>query len=147
VSILFSPFNLNGLELKNRFVFSACEDNLATDRGEVTDKIISKMRRLAKGDVGLIRAGQAALMMRPVMGRMPIFAVGGWRHVQAMEDAVIRGQTDLISLCRPFIREPNLVRKIREGKADQAACINCNRCFIALAYDLPVRCYCKGLPV
>jgi 2,4-dienoyl-CoA reductase-like NADH-dependent reductase (Old Yellow Enzyme family) len=61
MSILFSPFNLNGLELKNRFVFSACEDNLATDRGWVTDRIINKNQRLAKGEVGLIISSHAAV--------------------------------------------------------------------------------------
>ncbi len=89
---------------------------------------------------------KAASMMRPAVGRVPLFAVGGWRHVRAMEDAVHQGQTDLIPLCRPLIREPNLVKKIREGKTDQAACISCNRCFIALAFDFPVSCYCQGLP-
>jgi 2,4-dienoyl-CoA reductase-like NADH-dependent reductase (Old Yellow Enzyme family) len=72
--------------------------------------------------------------------------VGGWRHVTAMEEAVQTGGTDLISLCRPFIREPFLVRRIREEKVDSASCVSCNRCGIALARNLPVRCYCRGLP-
>src|SRR4030042_4701661 len=54
MSTLFSPFNLNGLQIKNCFVFSACEDNLATDQGFVTDEMINKNRQLAKGKVGLI---------------------------------------------------------------------------------------------
>jgi 2,4-dienoyl-CoA reductase-like NADH-dependent reductase (Old Yellow Enzyme family) len=90
---------------------------------------------------------QAAMAMRPVTGRVPLFAVGGWRNVQMMEDAVAHGYTDLISLCRPLIREPNLVKKIKTGKTVQASCTNCNRCLIALAYGLPGRCYRKGLPV
>lgn len=88
----------------------------------------------------------AAMMMRPVVGSTPLFAVGGWRHVQAMENAIAQGKTDLISLCRPLIREPALVKKFKEGKATVSSCINCNRCFIALAYGLPGRCYYKELP-
>lgn len=84
--------------------------------------------------------------MRPVTGAMPLFAVGGWREVSAMEAAVAEGATDFISLCRPLIREPALVRKIREGKTRAASCTSCNRCLMALASDLPGRCYEKGLP-
>ena len=86
------------------------------------------------------------MMMRPVAGATSLFAVGGWRHVKAMENALTQGQTDLISMCRPFIREPSLVKKIREGKAIASSCINCNKCLMALAYGLPGRCYYKGLP-
>ena len=42
MSILFTPFILRKIELKNRFVFSACEDNLATEDGLVTEAIIHK---------------------------------------------------------------------------------------------------------
>jgi len=88
-----------------------------------------------------------AVMIRPVMDGIPLFAVGGWRSVPAMEAALEQKDVDLISLCRPFIREPALVRKIRERKTAAVSCIHCNRCLIALANQLPVRCYYKGLPV
>ena len=54
---------------------------------------------------------EAAKRMKPMMGRIPLFSVGGWRHVRAMEEALHKGDSDLISLCRPFIREPSLVEK------------------------------------
>ena len=88
----------------------------------------------------------AAKMMRSMMGGTPLFAVGGWRNVRAMEEAVHRGDIDLIPLCRPLIREPSLVRNIREGKVDAASCISCNRCLIAVGRNIPVRCYYRGLP-
>jgi 2,4-dienoyl-CoA reductase-like NADH-dependent reductase (Old Yellow Enzyme family) len=54
MSILFTPFRFNNLEIKNRFIFSAYEDNLPTDEGLVTDEIIKKDRRISAGEVGLI---------------------------------------------------------------------------------------------
>jgi len=87
----------------------------------------------------------SAIRMRPVMGHTSLFAVGGWRHVAAMEAAVHKGETDLIAMCRPFLREPSLVRKIHNGKT-ASSCIDCNRCLIALAQGFPGRCYRKGLP-
>jgi 2,4-dienoyl-CoA reductase-like NADH-dependent reductase (Old Yellow Enzyme family) len=59
-----------------------------------------------------------------------------------MEQIVQEGHADLISMSRPFIREPHLVKQFREGKADAAACQSCNKCAAALANNLPVRCYC-----
>jgi len=61
MSILFTPFVLKNTELKNRFVSSACEDNLATEDGLVTDAIIRKNQRLAKGEVGLIISGHLSV--------------------------------------------------------------------------------------
>lgn len=38
-----------------------------------------------------------------------------------------------VSLFRPFIREPNLVRKFRDGYEEVASCVSCNKCFAAVA--------------
>lgn len=89
---------------------------------------------------------EATAQIRPVVGDTPLFAVGGWRELGQMEAGVATGDTDFISMCRPFIREPNLVKRFREGKAEKASCKNCNRCLAALPNDLPVRCYSGGFP-
>ena len=89
---------------------------------------------------------EAAKMIRPVMGSIPLFAVGGFRQVSNMEKAVLNGYTDCISICRPLIREPYLVKHIREGKINSASCTNCNKCLAALVNNLPVKCYQKGFP-
>ncbi len=39
------------------------------------------------------------------------------------------GRVDLVSLSRPFIREPFLVRKFRLGELARSACVSCNKCF------------------
>ena len=52
----------------------------------------------------------------------------------------------MISMSRPFIREPSLVRRFSEGKATEASCISCNQCFAAMFNTRPIRCYQKGLP-
>ncbi len=89
---------------------------------------------------------EAAKMIRPFIGSTPLFAVGGWRHVSAMEDVVTNGYTDFISMCRPFIREPSLVKKIKDRKAESASCASCNRCLAAVANNMPVKCYFNGFP-
>jgi 2,4-dienoyl-CoA reductase-like NADH-dependent reductase (Old Yellow Enzyme family) len=44
MSILFTPFNLGLQGIKNRFVFSAGEDNLADEEGYVTEATLRKVR-------------------------------------------------------------------------------------------------------
>jgi len=61
--------------------------------------------------------------------KIPVFGLGGFRTFLAMERAVKEGRVDLISLSRPFIREPGLVRKFRLGEAAKSECISCNKCF------------------
>lgn len=89
---------------------------------------------------------EASKLIRPVFGDIPLFAVGGWRTLPQMEAAVSKGDTDFISMCRPFIREPNLVKRFREGSAVEASCKNCNMCLAAVPNNLPVRCYYGGFP-
>lgn len=87
---------------------------------------------------------EAAKMIKPAAMRTPIILVGGFRSVVRMEEIVQKGYADFISMSRPFLRDPFLVRKIREGKIEVVSCISCNRCLAAAAGNMPVRCYVKG---
>jgi 2,4-dienoyl-CoA reductase-like NADH-dependent reductase (Old Yellow Enzyme family) len=89
---------------------------------------------------------ETAKMIKSVVGKVPIFLVGGLRHTSYMEEIVRNKYADFISMSRPFVREPNIVRKIKEGKTDVASCLSCNQCYAAIANNLPIRCYNKGLP-
>lgn len=94
---------------------------------------------------GPYNLGAAKFIRSNVDQDISVFAVGGWRKLSEMEQAVQNGDTDFISMCRPFIREPFLVKQLQEGKKESIACISCNRCFAALFADMPVRCYVKGI--
>jgi 2,4-dienoyl-CoA reductase-like NADH-dependent reductase (Old Yellow Enzyme family) len=88
----------------------------------------------------------AAEMIKPVIGGAPLLVVGGFRKAAHMVETLEKGRADCISMCRPFIREPFLARKIEEGKAEGASCTSCNKCLAAVAINMPVRCYAKGIP-
>lgn len=131
-----------------------------TVRGEIPSKELVKvlpgwMRLLAKLQFRKLRPRcsfveaynlAAAEMIKPELGNIPLILVGGVRRLSHMEDLVERKYADLVSMSRPFVREPFLVQRFKEGKAEQAACISCNKCFAAIANGLPVRCYVDGLP-
>ena len=48
------PKNIRKLEIKNRFVRSATYEGLATEEGEITDRLINFYKTLSEGGVGLI---------------------------------------------------------------------------------------------
>ncbi|MBI9082283.1 MAG: NADH:flavin oxidoreductase [Desulfobacterales bacterium] len=89
---------------------------------------------------------EAAKTIRPATGTATLILVGGMRSLSKMEEIVSAGHADMISMSRPFIREPLLVKKFREGKKTEADCISCNMCSAAMFNEIPVRCYRKGLP-
>lgn len=57
-----------------------------------------------------------------------VILVGGLRTTEVMEAAIADGDADFVSLARPFIREPDLVRKIEAGRRGLVQCVSCNIC-------------------
>jgi 2,4-dienoyl-CoA reductase-like NADH-dependent reductase (Old Yellow Enzyme family) len=60
---------------------------------------------------------------------VPVSGLGGIRTLAVAERAVRDGLVDLISLSRPLIRDPFLVKHFREGLASKSECSSCNKCF------------------
>ncbi len=60
---------------------------------------------------------------------IPIILVGGVRSRTMMESLINDGYADMVSMSRPFIREPDLVMKLKSGESEQVSCVSCNRCF------------------
>ncbi len=88
----------------------------------------------------------AAEVVKPALHGVPLILVGGMRRASHMEEVLKSGLADLISLSRPFIREPDLVKRLAEGK-ERVSCVSCNKCFAAMIADKPIRCYCTGKDV
>lgn len=79
----------------------------------------------------------AAMIKRALS--IPVIVVGGIHKLADMESIIADGKADFISLCRPLICEPNLVRKLHEGKQNKAKCIMCNYCGLVIEKE-PTRC-------
>ncbi len=131
------------------------EKGLSTIKGDFPMDLLLEGRgwferiglRLAAGRLREVAAFQegfflpcAAEVKRHV--KVPVLAVGGMRSLARMEEAVEKGWADFISLCRPLIRQPNLVRLFEEGKANASSCTSCNRCSLQiLLHRRPMKCY------
>ena len=95
MSVVFTPHKIGGLEIKNRFVHSATYESMAAETGRVTDDLIKRYRKLARGDIGLITPGHLYIHPR---GRAHRFQTG---------------------IHRFYIDEPTLCQGTRPGKAIQ----------------------------
>jgi 2,4-dienoyl-CoA reductase-like NADH-dependent reductase (Old Yellow Enzyme family) len=70
---------------------------------------------------------------------IPVAAVGGIRSLETVDNLLSRG-VSLISLCRPLIREPDLVKQWQAGREEPATCTSCNRCFIPALKGKGIKC-------
>lgn len=59
---------------------------------------------------------------------IPLAVVGGMRSLAVMESALESDIVDCIALCRPLIRQPELVKMWMEGNTDSADCVSCFAC-------------------
>jgi 2,4-dienoyl-CoA reductase-like NADH-dependent reductase (Old Yellow Enzyme family) len=82
----------------------------------------------------------AAEKVRTVMGDKPLIVVGGLRSLEFMDTMVRERRADFVSLCRPFVREPLVVNRWRNGDIEKAGCTNCNKCFARVGLDKPLLC-------
>ncbi len=60
---------------------------------------------------------------------VPIILVGGIRSFNLAEKIVKRGFADYVSMSRPFIREPHLIKRWAAGDTRKAECLSDNLCF------------------
>ena len=62
------------------------------------------------------------------MVHVPLILVGGIRSYSVAKQLLEEGVADYLSMCRPFIREPDLINRWKKGDLRKATCISCNNC-------------------
>jgi 2,4-dienoyl-CoA reductase-like NADH-dependent reductase (Old Yellow Enzyme family) len=71
---------------------------------------------------------------------IPVMLVGGIRSLSLSEDIIGSGDADMISMARPFIREPGLIARWQRGDTAPAKCISCAKCLAAGLRGGPLEC-------
>jgi len=72
---------------------------------------------------------------------VPVIVVGGIRSAPIAEGILKERRADYISMARPFIREPDLIKRWKGGETSNSRCISCNRCFETGMQGLGISCY------
>jgi len=131
------------------------EKGLVIMKGDIPTDLLLKNRniverimlRMVEGSMKKAASFEEAYFLPHAAGvkrnvKVPVLAVGGMRTRKKMEEALKSGHADFISLCRPFIRQPNLVKLLERDGGDPISCTSCNRCSIEiLMHHQPMRCY------
>jgi 2,4-dienoyl-CoA reductase-like NADH-dependent reductase (Old Yellow Enzyme family) len=86
-------------------------------------------RRLAVGSKSPEAYFRSLARRAKAATHLPVILVGGLRSREVMDDVLTQGDADLISICRPLIREPDLPNRLRSGDASTSACISGGRCW------------------
>lgn len=77
-------------------------------------------------------AADAATLLK---GQTTVGVVGGFRTIQDIAEILSSTDLSFVSMCRPFLRQPNLPALWKSGNTDAATCISCSRCFGADEVD------------
>ncbi len=96
----------------------------------------SQVSRKEEGESTPFRE-RAAAVKRAVT--VPVMLVGGIRSLERAQEIVDSGDADLISMARPFIREPDLINR-RQRDRERALCISCNQCRGIVGGGEPLQC-------
>lgn len=71
---------------------------------------------------------------------IPLILVGGIRSFETAEQLVDSSVADCISMCRPLIREPDLVNRWKAGDRRKADCISDDQCGFAASKEKGLHC-------
>ncbi len=71
---------------------------------------------------------------------IPVIVVGGIRKLTDIENIIEKRDIDFVSMCRPFIIEPDVVNKFQDHKAMESRCIDCGYCLLGVASN-KLKCY------
>jgi len=84
---------------------------------------------------------ESARRIKQGVKNIPISTVGGIRSFGEIKQIIDDGDADLVSLCRPFICEPDIIRKFKNDENYVSRCINCNLCTVYCDSYKLLRCY------
>ncbi len=115
---------------------------LLKSRGTVIRMLIKAVAATMRGRVGFEEAyfaPYAEQIKRTT--EIPVMLVGGLRSPLMMDRLLMENRVDLVSMARPFLREPNLVRRFQDGDLRPSSCLSCNRCLVSVADGDGVHCF------
>ena len=71
---------------------------------------------------------------------IPVTLVGGVRTLEQAEDVILSGDAGFVGICRPLIREPDLLIRWKQGVSSGTTCVSCNRCLALSRTETGVFC-------
>jgi 2,4-dienoyl-CoA reductase-like NADH-dependent reductase (Old Yellow Enzyme family) len=132
IKLAMKDFVEGGLDVSTSISIARRLSELGIDAIETSGGFSSGMENIRRD----VLPGKGEAYFRAEASRLkknvdvPVILVGGLRSLSTMESIIEGGDADFVSLSRPFIREPDLVLKLKSG-ADRASCVSCSKCSIS----------------
>ncbi len=128
-----------GLSLEQGITAAKIMIDRGVDLIEVSGGVGNAVTVIKTGDVDRpVFRERAATLKKAV--KAPVAVVNGIRSLQMADEIIASGDADMVSFSRPFIREPQLVSRWRNGDTTPAACISCSKCFPIVGRGEPLEC-------
>jgi tRNA-dihydrouridine synthase len=121
----------NGLTLEDSVQVASMLEKAGVDAIELSGGLLNNpniMRSNIDSDDSKAYFQSEARVFREKI-HVPLILVGGIRSYETAKQLVDEGLAEYISMSRPFIREPELIKRWRAGDRREAACISCDNCF------------------
>ena len=132
----------NGLTLEDSLKVGAMLEEQGIDAIEVSGGLLNVaglMDKRTDSEEGTSAFRKEAEAFKKTL-RVPIILVGGIRSLQLAQKLIEEGVADYISMCRPFICEPDLIKRWKAGDSRKADCISCNQCVEQIKQGLGLQC-------
>ncbi len=133
-----------GLKPEEGFEILRHFENWKLDAVEISSGFSGdQLQSIAKGINSQSKEGYFLPLVRQARSNtdLPIITVGGYRSRKVMEQVLLSGAADFISLSRPLIREPDLPRLFKNEEQDVSSCISANNCWVE-DYNEGITCKC-----
>ena len=126
-------FAENGLSLEDSLVAGELLAQAGMDAIELSGGLLTG-GKLSPSRPGIHSADKEAYFREELRAfkkriAIPLILVGGNRSFEVSEELVAAGAADYIAMCRPLIREPDLISRWKSGDRRRAACKSDNLCF------------------
>ncbi|UCE54319.1 MAG: NADH:flavin oxidoreductase [Desulfobacterales bacterium] len=123
----------NGLDLQDSLQAAQMLANAGIDAIELSGGVLTG-GKLNPSRMGIKSEDKEAYFQKEAKAfksqiDVPLILVGGNRSYQVAERLVEQGVADYISMSRPFVREPDLIKRWKSGDLQKAACVSDNMCF------------------
>lgn len=114
--------------------YDVLEVSMGLQGGPLSETVF---RPIPKDGLGLFSDISHALKERV---SNPVVLTGGIRELDKAEELVAKKDADLIGMCRPFVRQPALIKRWLQGDTNKATCTSCNGCVLAIGKGQPLAC-------
>ncbi|QTA81733.1 NADH:flavin oxidoreductase [Desulfonema limicola] len=133
IKINCQDFEKNGLSLEDAVAVGKMLADEGLDAIELSGGLLTSMK-LSPSRAGIKSQDKEAYFREEAKEfkkeiDIPLILVGGMRSFEVAEQMINNGTADYISMSRPLIREPDLIKRWKEGDLRKAECKSDNLCF------------------